>query len=251
MRTRLVAVAGAVLLSLTGTVSALQASAQPPVGVDLAKAARHTPVFKVGFAKELLDPDPADIEARTVHLGGYGIFPTRASTGAMTLPDGSPEHIYVRAMAIKNAKGDVLLLADLENQGTFASYKQCACGIWDARQQVAADKGVPVESIVVNSDHSHSGPDLIGLWGGVPVHYLQYVHDQTVKALEEALDNAQRAHLLAGAADPVMPTPEAGGYVPGTATPGEHLEHSQFSKDNFTGHGYCRRSRPTGASWAR
>src|SRR5207253_7644492 len=129
-----------------------------------------------------------------------------------------------------------LLLADLENQGTFAAYKQCACGIWDARQQVAAERHIPIESIVVNSDHSHGGPDLIGLWGGVPVHYLQYVHDQTVKALEAALDNAQRAHLLAGAADPVMPTPEAGGYVPGTATPGEHLVHSQFSKDTVTGH---------------
>src|SRR5205807_5099467 len=159
---------------------------------------------------------------------GYGIFPTRASTGPMTLPDGTPEHIYVRAMAVKNAAGDVVLLADLENQGTFASYKQCACGIWDMRQQVANDRHIPVDSIVVNSDHSHSGPDLIGLWGGVPVDYLHYVHDQTVKALEAALDGAQSAYLLAGSADPVMPSPEDGGYLSGTATPGEQLVHSQF-----------------------
>ena len=55
---------------------------------------------------------------------------------------------------------------------------------------MAADRHVPAESIVVNSDHSHSGPDLIGLWGGVPVRYLQYVRDQTIRALEEALDTA-------------------------------------------------------------
>src|SRR5438270_276751 len=95
---------------------------------------------------------------------------------------------------------------------------------------------IPVDSIVVNSDHSHSGPDLIGLWGGVPVDYLHYVHDQTVKALEAALDGAQSAYLLAGSADPVMPSPEDGGYLSGTATPGEQLVHSQFSKDTVTGH---------------
>ena len=191
--------------------------------------------FRVGFAKELLDPLAADLAAG-VHLGGYGILPTRRTTGPMLLPDGTPEHLYVRAMAVVNRNRHAMLLADLENQGTFAAYKQCACGIWDVRRQVAADRHIPVESIVVNSDHSHSGPDLIGLWGGVPVHYLQYVHDQAVRALEEAFDAAQPAHLLAGASDPVMPTPAAGGYLAGTANPGEHLVHSQFGRDTVTGH---------------
>jgi len=221
---------------VTGSLAMARAGATPPLGVALANAARHAPTFRIGFAKESLDPNPADIAARTVHLGGYGLFPTRASTGPLIQDDGTPEHLYVRAMAIENNAGQTLLLADLENQGTFASYKQCACGIWDIRQQVAAERHMPVESIVVNSDHSHSGPDLIGLWGGVPVRYLQQVHDQTVKALEEALDNAKPAFLLAGSADPVMPTPDVGGYLPGTATPGEHLVHSQFGKDTVTGH---------------
>jgi len=210
----------------------------PPVGATLLQTAlrANAPSFKIGFAKELTDPDPADVAAGKVHLGGFGIFPTRASTGPMALPDGTPEHLYVRAMAVKNAKGDALVLANLENQGTFAAYKQCACGLWDARQKVAAERHIPVESIVINSDHSHGGPDLIGLWGGVPVRYLQYVHDQTVKAIEAALDNAQSAYLFAGSSEPVMPSPADGGYREGTATPGEHLVHSQFDKDAVTGH---------------
>src|SRR5205085_1376391 len=61
-------------------------------------------------------------------------------------------------------------------------------------------------------------------------------HDQTVNALKEAFANAKPARLLAGSTDPVMPTPDVGGYVPGTATPGEHLVHSQFGKDAVTGH---------------
>ena len=236
MRTRLVVSACAAFVLLAGTLSVTTAKADQPLGVTLANRARQAPQFRIGFAKESLDPDPSDIKAGTVHLGGYGIFPTRASTGPLIQNDGTPEHLFVRAVAIKNNAGQTLLLADLENQGTFASYKQCACGLWDVRQKVAADRHVPVDSIVVNSDHSHSGPDLIGLWGGVPVHYLQKVHDQTVKALEEALDGAQPAFLLSGSADPVMPNPSDGGYIPGTATPGEHLVHSQFSQDTVTGH---------------
>ncbi|MBV9412132.1 MAG: hypothetical protein JO148_11090, partial [Acidimicrobiia bacterium] len=238
MRTRLVVSACAAFVLLAGTLSLTNAKADQPVGVTLANRARQAPApqFQIGFAKESLDPDPADIKAGTVHLGGYGLFPTRASTGPLIQNDGTPEHLFVRAVAVKNNAGQALVLANLENQGTFASYKQCACGLWDIRQKVAADRHVPVDSIVINSDHSHSGPDLIGLWGGVPVRYLQKVHDQTVKALEEALDNAQPAFLLAGSSDPVMPTPSAGGYIPGTATPGEHLVHSQFGQDTVTGH---------------
>jgi hypothetical protein len=235
VRTRLLAALTAALLLTAGTISVTGAKADQPTGVTLANRARGGPQFQIGFDKELLDPAAADIKAGTVHLGGFGIFPTRASTGPMTYPDRTPEHLYVRAVAIKSPSG-VFVGADFENQGTFASYKQCACGIWDVRQKVAADRHIPVESIVINSDHSHGGPDLIGLWGGVPVHYLQYVHDQAVKAIEAALDTAQPAFLLAGSSDPVMPSPADGGYVPGTATPGEHLVHSQFGQDTVTGH---------------
>jgi hypothetical protein len=204
--------------------------------LTLAQAARQSPTFRIGFAKEVIDPSPADVASRNFHLGGYGILPTRATTGPMVLPDGTPEHLYARAMAIVNGRGQALLLGDIENQGTFTAYKQCACGIWDVRQQVAADTHVPVDSIVVNSDHSHSGPDLIGLWGGVPVDYLHLVHDQTVRALEDALASAVPAHLLAGSSVPTMPAPDQGRYVKGSATPGEDLVHSQFSKDGLTGY---------------
>jgi hypothetical protein len=219
-----------------GSAALVPAGASRPVGVILAHGARQAPAFRIGFAKESVDPPAADVAAGTFHLGGYGILPTRPTTGPMVLPDGTPEHLYARAMAIVNAQGKALLLADIENQGTFAAYKQCACGIWDVRRQVAADTHVPVDSIVVNSDHSHSGPDLVGLWGGVPVDYLQLVHDQTVRALEEALSGAVPAKLLAGSSTPVMPAPDRGGYVKGSATPGEELVHSQFTKDALTGH---------------
>ena len=195
--------------------------------------------WKVGFAKESIDPrpcpspnalTPCDLNAN-FHLGGFGLGPTRVSLGPLVEPDGRVDNIYARAMAVTDRKGHALLLADLENQGTFAAYKEGPYGLWDIRSRVASDLGIPTDSIVINSDHSHSGPDMIGLWGGVPVSYMQLVADQTVKALEEAYRKRVPATLDVGTDTPVMPTPQDGGYLPGTATPGEGMDHSQFGAD--------------------
>jgi nucleoid-associated protein YgaU len=193
--------------------------------------------WQVGFAKASLDPTTAELASGNFHLGGYGILPTRRAQGPLVDGDGTVESVDVRAMAVSDKSGhNTLLLAALENQGTFAADKQGPYGIYDIRQKVAQDTGVPVDMIVVNSDHSHAGPDLIGLWGGVPVEYLQYVHDQTVAALEAAYRNRVPAQLLVGSDTPAVPTPAVGGYIAGTATPGEHMVHSQFGTDSVTGY---------------
>ena len=200
-----------------------------------ALAARHLP-WRVGFDKESVDPRPCPSAASSVpcdlnanfHLGGYGLGPTRVSTGPLVDGDGSVEHIYARAMAITNRAGKTLLLAAVENQGMFAAYHQGPYGLYDIRQQVSLDTGVPVDSIVINTDHSHAGPDLIGLWGGVPASYLQLVRDQTVRALDQAFHNRVPSQLRVGSDIPVVPDSATGQYVKGTAAPGEFFDHSQF-----------------------
>lgn len=192
--------------------------------------------WEVGVDKQLLDPRPAELASHNFHLGGYGILPTRQAAGPLVDGDGTVEHIYVRAMAVSDKRGHTLLLGALENQGTFTADKQGAYGIWDIRQKVAHDLHLSTDSIVLNSDHSHAGPDLIGLWGGVPVSYLQYVYTQSVAALENAYHGRKPAQLLVGTDTPTMPTPQVGGYIPDTATIGEPLVHSQFSADTLTGY---------------
>ena len=199
-------------------------------------AAKGHDLWRVGFAKEAMDPTAAELASGNFHLGGYGLAPTRQSTGPLVDGDGTVEHIYARATAISNLSGDTLLLAAIEDQGTFAAVKQGPYGIYDMRVQISHDTGVPVDMIVINSDHSHAGPDLIGLWGGVPVSYLQNVFSQTVKAIDEAYRARVPAALLVGTSTPLMPSPAVGGYIPGTATPGEDLVHSQFSPDTQTGY---------------
>ncbi len=55
--------------------------------------------------------------------------------------------------------------------------------------------------VLIASDHSHSGPDTIGAWGGVPESYLKYIHDQTVAAIVNAYKSRYAARLVAGHSD--------------------------------------------------
>ena len=53
---------------------------------------------------------------------------------------------------------------------------------------------------MIQSDHSHSGPDTMGVWGGVPVAYRQMIADRTVEAIVEAFRTMQPGTLYYGTA---------------------------------------------------
>ena len=75
----------------------------------------------------------------------------------------------------------------------FAAYEDGPYGLDDIAQTVERlTKGkLPADHILIASDHTHSGPDTIGAWGGVSNEYLEYIHDQTVAAIVAAF-NARR-----------------------------------------------------------
>ena len=60
---------------------------------------------------------------------------------------------------------------------------------------------LPADHILIASDHTHSGPDTIGAWGGVSNEYLQYIHDQTVDAIVTAFNKRRAANVRAGHSD--------------------------------------------------
>src|SRR5207245_2411964 len=127
----------------------------------------------------------------------------RLATGVMNDPLGA---VSVRALALSDGCGrNKIVLADLDNQGMFAAYKlnpadpaSARPGIDDIRADVAKATGVQAESLVISSDHSHAGQDLIGAWGFVPDDYLRFVHDQAVKAFERALTSMRAASITEG-----------------------------------------------------
>ena len=76
-------------------------------------------------------------------------------------------------------------------------------GLLDMRKEVERRTGgaLQAENVVIQSDHSHSGPDALGVWGGVPDEYLRHVADRTVDAIVEAYSSMAPAQLYYGTAD--------------------------------------------------
>ena len=130
-----------------------------------------------------------------VYLGGYGFGPVRRSTGVR-----SP--IYARAIAISRGERTAVFCA-IDTQGHFLAYQgdDAPYGSADIRRRVSNDAGIPERAIIIASTHDHSGPDDIGVWGGVPPEYLNFVADQTVAAIESALRDERPASLYSGEID--------------------------------------------------
>ena len=153
-------------------------------------------VLLVGSAKRDITPSEATAPPDgQVYLGGYGLGPVRRSTGVLA-------PIFVRAFVVSNGS-DVVAFAGSETQGAFAAYKTGAYGLVDIAAAVeAATAGrIPRTHVIIGSDHSHAGPDTTGVWGGLPDVYLQYLVDQTVGAITDALAALRPARVLVGTAD--------------------------------------------------
>ena len=149
--------------------------------------------FLVGAAKVSTDP------AEKVCLGGYG--DCGGADGGRTMTH-VKDPMFARAIAFGDSQGGSFLLVHTTNVGLFASYKTIAgVGLYHARQAIAARTGVPADHIVIQSDHSHAGPDTIGIWGGVPVSYLKQLQDATVDAAVQAWKERRPADVFVGLAD--------------------------------------------------
>src|SRR3954471_3103613 len=167
-----------------------------------AGAKTFPPHYEVGIATRSINPAPdGKFDGQPVYLGGYGIgggspvFEGRAATGV--LRDG----VDVRAIVIGDGK-HLVALADAELQGWFAETRDGPYGISDVRSAVEQATGgkLKASQVIVQSDHSHSGPDIMGVWGGAPVAYRAYVVSQTVAAILDAYRNRQRGTLWYGTA---------------------------------------------------
>jgi hypothetical protein len=209
---------------------ALTASAAIAVPAALAsngQCTEHTPngncdghkvrSYLAGAAVESINPSQAMLDRGDFFLGGYGLSSGRplnqpgtdvaglgrAATGIL----GSG--VASRALVVSD--GDTAItLAQIDVQGYFAAYKQGPFGIADIRRHAAAriaslragGAGGPAMGagqILVDSNHTHGGPDTAGVWGGVPTAYLKLVHDQTVKAIVEAWQRLRPVDLVFGA----------------------------------------------------
>ena len=159
--------------------------------------------YFVGAAKRLINPNvDGTFAGQPVYLGGYGIgsgIPEVAEGRAATgfLGDG----VSVRAFAVEDGTR-AIAMADIESQGWFTAQKDAPYGLVDMRKEVEkrTNGALKATAVVIQSDHTHGGPDGLGVWGGVPVAYRKMVFERTVDAIVEAFQTRREGTLYYGTA---------------------------------------------------
>ena len=178
-------------------------AAQAAQAAPAASPAGAGPVFRVGAAVRSTRPQSV---AQAPHAGGYGDCLHCAAHGTTAVRAG--DDLDARALFVQSA-GKAVVLASVPLEGWFAGYQQGPrLGLTDLRQEAAArlsalPGAVPVSSadIIVNSNHCHSCPTVVGIWGPTNVAYLRMVYDQTVTAIVAAATAARPATLRWAKAD--------------------------------------------------
>ncbi|MHB8593965.1 MAG: PKD domain-containing protein [Acidimicrobiales bacterium] len=180
-------IAGATLVAATlaavwsGAVAGLGPAA---AGATVGQAA----LFEVGAATQSIAP-PANVP---IYVGGYGIDPPTTKVH---------DPIDVRAMYISNGHHAVaFVVADV--QAMFAAYQEGPqYGTVALRAQAAAamsklgGPAISPSNIIFQGSYTHSGATLEGLWGPVPLAYLEQVQQSSVNVLVQAEEAAKPAHL--------------------------------------------------------
>jgi hypothetical protein len=146
--------------------------------------------FYVGAAKADVTPSTLD----HFYLGGYGIGPVHEAKAVL-------RHIYFRAIAIRDRRGHQVVIGALDSQGYSIAYQQGPYGFRDIENDVQSKLAIPAGHVILQATHSHNGPDEIGVWGGVPVAYFQFVKTQIESAITTAIKAEQPALLHAGEID--------------------------------------------------
>ncbi|UCH33096.1 MAG: hypothetical protein JSV65_10900 [Armatimonadota bacterium] len=144
--------------------------------------------LRAGAAKLTITPDNSNPQ----YLAGYD---------DNRLMEGVHDDIWARALYLTDGNEE-LVLVSLDLIGPMRS---------DLDEIVAAVAPEVGPNVIITSTHTHSGPDVIGLWGpswdvpGWDEGYLQYVKDRVAQVIVEAKRNRQPARVLFGSA---MTTPE-------------------------------------------
>jgi hypothetical protein len=175
----------------------------------------HKSTYLVGADTQSINPTPEMISGDDFYLGGYGLSSGRPAnqtslpsvTGARSATGILGNGVASRALVVSDGKTAVTL-AQIDVQGYFAAYKQGPFGIVDIRNHAAAriaalraahgGPAMGAGQILVDSNHTHGGPDTAGVWGGVPTSYLKLVHDRTVDAIVNAWLSLRPATLVYG-----------------------------------------------------
>ena len=132
--------------------------------------------LKVGVAKAVITPEQ--------------LLPISGGVGPGRTPTGKQGELTARAIVFEQGETKVAIV-QLDSLG----FPSVLCA--RVHKQVPR---IPAENILIGSTHTHSAPDCYGFPGldgktSGNLEYMDFVCNQAAKALNEAIDNLQPAHL--------------------------------------------------------
>ncbi len=198
--------------------SATPGPTEPPTAADACTAED----WCAGAAKVVVTPTQEEVdginEARLYigsktqqfNLGGFGINPIQnlpspfADLGpSLTQPAQEPAYVSARFNETENTFVRVTVVSQGGTRIVFVSLDAVGAGnlIQDGLRAAIVDAScaldwcVDAEHILFGQTHTHAGADLQGLWGGVPIQWIeQQLYAGAAKAVTEAITYRQRAN---------------------------------------------------------
>lgn len=134
--------------------------------------------FRVGYAR--LDITPEE----PLPLGGFGNTDKRISTEIL-------RRLYVTCVAITDEQDYTVLMYGCDFINPYAA-------LMNARPVVAQATGVPEHQILVNSSHTHAGPDAGTTSFQSTVNWINLVNEQIVQAGVDAMADRKPATMSYG-----------------------------------------------------
>lgn len=138
--------------------------------------------FVAGAASLPITPLPEHLESR-LYLGGYDGYLGRPAQAVH-------DDLFARALVLGDGDTSVALVV-LDLVGITNRH------IARIRSSVSRRLQMPEASVLVACTHTHAGPDLQGLWGGVSAQYAAHLRRQAVRAALQAAEGRREAALRA------------------------------------------------------
>lgn len=177
--------------------AAVSAAASPPTaGAQLlagAAAVDVTPPLCEDAAADASVPqfDPERGCFRWIHLAGFSPYvPFRRGN---RLAEGVHDPIWARALALRDAEGETLVLVAADLPGLGRKHTG------PVRRRAARDHGIPETHVILHSTHTHSAPDASGYWStlmaGRNRRYTTWLRERLRTSIDRALDALRPARL--------------------------------------------------------
>ncbi len=139
--------------------------------------------FLVGVAIEEISPTKKQVDGGDIFQGGYGFLGNRGSASGIHDP------IWARSMTIQQAE-KLLILVSIDAIGISNILINLI------KKQVYQVIPVKNDQILISATHTHSGPDLQGLWNGVTSDYKKLLIKKVKSAIIKSYKKREEARLF-------------------------------------------------------